>query len=278
MKAFLLQWKNVWIALGLLAVSLRSFLSPEAVENFYSRGIFTYLRRSIDFLTGWMPFALVYVFAIGLLFFIGYQTFKWVKNKNGWRSKLLVSLHYSLAFAGGVVFFFLALWGYNYDRVPLEKAVGISPDTLSTNELRLELDAATADMVRLRALLPGISDSAIADDLMPVDLENEVREELKKCLAQFGYPSPGSVRGRILAPKGLLLRLSTAGIYIPFTGEGHVDGGLHHLQLPFVLAHEMSHGYGFGDEGTCNFLAYLALTQSENAYLRYVGHLYYWRY
>jgi hypothetical protein len=74
------------------------------------------------------------------------------------------------------------------------------------------------------------------------------------------------------------LRISTAGVYIPFTGEGNIDPGLHYLQLPFVMAHEMSHAYGFGDEGTCNFLAYLACTQSEDLFLKYVGHLYYWRY
>ena len=43
------------------------------------------------------------------------------------------------------------------------------------------------------------------------------------------------------------------------------------------MAHEMGHGLGFGDEGTCNFLAYLTTTYSENPYIRYAGHLSYWR-
>jgi hypothetical protein len=43
------------------------------------------------------------------------------------------------------------------------------------------------------------------------------------------------------------------------------------------MAHEMCHAYGFGDEGTCNFLAELALMRSENAFLRYSGTLSWYR-
>ncbi len=105
-----------------------------------------------------------------------------------------------------------------------------------------------------------------------------MRHLLTNVLRNFNYPIPAKVRGRLLFPKGILLRISTAGVYIPFTGEGHIDPGLHHLQLPFVMAHEMSHAYGIGGEGDCNFLAYLSCTSSENSYLKYVGFLYYWRY
>ena len=39
------------------------------------------------------------------------------------------------------------------------------------------------------------------------------------------------------------------------------------------MAHEMAHGYGFTDEGTCNFLAFLACSQSEDPVIRYSGYL-----
>jgi hypothetical protein len=134
------------------------------------------------------------------------------------------------------------------------------------------------EVLRHRAKLPGAGVSLLPATLLPDDLENTMRSGLKKQLNQYGYPTPGIVRARQLWPKGLLLRISTAGVYIPFTGEGNVDAGLHFLQLPFVLAHEMSHAYGFGDEGTCNFLAYLTCTESSDPFLKYVGYLYYWRY
>ncbi|MCB0582976.1 MAG: DUF3810 family protein, partial [Phaeodactylibacter sp.] len=67
------------------------------------------------------------------------------------------------------------------------------------------------------------------------------------------------------------------GLYFPFTGEGHIDAGLHPLQKPYVMAHELAHGYGFGDEGTCNFLGYLACIGSDDPVIAYIGHLNYWR-
>ena len=82
----------------------------------------------------------------------------------------------------------------------------------------------------------------------------------------------------MLFPKGILLRISTAGFYLPFTGESNIDAGLHPIQLPFVMAHEYAHGYGTTDEGSCNFLGFLACENAADPFIRYSGHYGYWRY
>lgn len=278
LKKLIFSKNNFWIFLGLMAMGLRSIMPPAAVERYYCRGFYLLVRHIFDALTSWMPFALVYVLFAILVILGAQKSIRFFKNRNPWPAKILRGLYGLFAFAGGVVFFFLILWGYNYGRQPLEKSLGISPQPLSVAELRQELELSTAAALQLRQALPAIANSAVPVALLPRNLENTLRSELQKCLRQYGYPVPGKVRARLLYPKGLLLRISTAGVYIPFTGEGHVDPGLHHLQLPFVMVHEMSHGYGFGDEGTCNFLAYLTCRQSGNAFLKYVGELYYWRY
>ena len=91
-------------------------------------------------------------------------------------------------------------------------------------------------------------------------------------------PHSGRVRVRQPWPNGFLLRWSTAGIYIPQTGEGHIDRGLLAVQKPFTIAHEMAHGYGVADEGACNFIAWLACSQSRDPWVRFGGALTYWRY
>ena len=63
-----------------------------------------------------------------------------------------------------------------------------------------------------------------------------------------------------------------------WTGEGHIDAGLYPLNWPFVMAHEMSHGYGIANEGVCNFLAFQVCSTDPDPYIRYSGTLYYWRY
>lgn len=278
MKKVIFNKKTIWILLGLLAIILSSVLPAAFVEKYYSRGLFQLVRWGFTGLDSWLPFAFVYVLFLLLLGWLGVSLTRFFKSKKTWPQRLLNMLFSVLAFAGGTVFFFQFLWGFNYKRIPLETTMGISPKPLTVSELKDELDAATAETLRLRSMLPGAGDTAVPAVLLPNNLENTLRENLKATLADYGYPVPGNVRGRLLWPKGLLLRISTAGVYIPFTGEGHIDPGLHYLQLPFVMIHEMSHGYGFGDEGTCNFLAYLACIRSDNLFLQYVGHLYYWRY
>jgi hypothetical protein len=50
------------------------------------------------------------------------------------------------------------------------------------------------------------------------------------------------------------------------------------LEKPYDLAHEMAHGYGWTDEATANFIAYLTCIQSKNAFVRYSGLLNHYRY
>jgi uncharacterized membrane protein len=268
----------IWIGLGLIAILIRSMASTEAIEQFYSRGLFVLIRKMFDIITSIMPFALVYLLFVALVIFLIFKIKQVFNDKRKWTTRLGSGLFSLLAFTFGVIFFFLILGGYNYGRVPVEKQMGFETTPLSLEDLKMELDSTTKVITRLRANISNITDSAITTSFLPIELEETMHTALVDILREHDYPTPGYVRGRLLYPKGLLLRISTAGVYIPFTGEGHIDAGLHPIQLPFVTAHEMSHGYGFGDEGTCNFLAYLACIQSEDAVLQYIGYFSYWRY
>lgn len=270
--------KFIWVGLCALAILFRALLSAEAIEQYYSRGLFIFLRNIFNFFTNIFPFALVYLLFFLLLFIAILKGRKVWKNEDSWLQKTKRAGISLFIFLNAVVFLFLIMWGFNYGRVSIEDHLKMESKSLSINDLRIELDSSTVVLSDLRSQVPNITDSALTASYLPQDLENTMRDALKDVLQKLGYPTPGNVRGRMLYPKGLLLRISTAGVYIPFTGEGHIDPGLHPIQLPFVIAHEMSHGYGFGDEGTCNFLAYLACTNSENPYIKYVGHLSYWRY
>jgi hypothetical protein len=108
--------------------------------------------------------------------------------------------------------------------------------------------------------------------------EISIVQDLRDVLEQFDFPLCKSPRVRIVRPKGILMRWNTAGIYVPYSGEGHVDAGMLAVQIPFTLAHEMAHGFGVTDEADCNFLAYLVCRQSKDPLVRFAGILGYWRY
>lgn len=281
MKTLWIRYKKslFWIGLGALALLIRLLLTdrPDWVERYYSRRVFVAIRSGIDVLAGFSPIPLIYLFLLLLLFNIGRRKWKWFKTKMAWTERGLSALLGILGFLGGLIFFFLLLWGYNYGRLPLESQLGIDPQALSLEELKEELDIETEKLLASRAVF-GLEDSiALTDPALIKGMEPLLRGEVEGWLAENGYPTAGEVRGRYVFPKGIFLRFGSSGLYFPFTGEGHIDAGLTILQKPYVMAHEMSHGYGFGDEGTCNFIAYVSCIRSDNPFLAYIGHLSYWR-
>lgn len=169
---------------------------------------------------------------------------------------------------------FYLFWGYNYHRSGL---------FLNQEWQEVDIDSSilVKELLSVTQKLNGYQKSDY-DELYHIDswaiIENEVRNSQTYLLQNWKYHTPGRVRIRPLYPKGILLRFSTAGFYNPFSFEGHVDPGLNPLQWPFTIAHEMAHGYGFTDEGECNFIGLVTCVSSDQKMLQYSGWISYWRY
>ena len=270
--------KLIWIGLGFFTLLIRYLTTPEWIEQYYSRGLFLWIRQFFDTLLTWFPLPLFYVFYLVLIGWIIHRISKtnWQKMRT-WKGISQWGLSV-LAFMGGTLFFFFFLWGFNYGRVPLVKQLGLKPQPVKLAALKEELNQTTDKLLALRKRITSIDSLPILTHQKPSKLEELCRASVEKTLMELDYPVAGRVRGRILATKGILLRFSSSGVYWPFVGEGNIDGGLHPIQQPFTLCHEISHGYGITNEGVCNFLAYLATQKSANAYIQYSGLVSYWRY
>ena len=255
------------------------------VETVYSRGIFLFIRQFLSTTLGWLPFsAIILLLPILLWIFIR----KWRQRRrnrkeNGvqwnWGQHLGQAGLNLLAFGAGIFIVFNVLWGFNYGRIPLETTLKLEVKGLDAERLCEEMEFAMLAAEAARARIPGVSSDSLSMDLLPGDLENQVQIDLEETLRMLGYPAPawGRVRARVVAG-GTLLRMSIAGIYNPFTGEGNIAGASTLPRYPSTMAHEMAHGYGFGNEGTCNFLAILACTRSNDPLIGYSGWMSYWYY
>jgi len=254
--------------------------APQWVDQYYFRGIFQGFRWLYDHTLGYIPIPMVY---ISLIIFVVYAarifTAMIVKAKKGkWLKGISEGVLGLMAFLGGALFFFYVLWGYNYNRPDIYTDLNMEEQGIDSTYLIQELDRVTEQLIATRLLITQDSIVAIDETYIPDDMESIIRVELEELLQRWDIPTYGRVRVRKLLPKGMLLRFSTAGVYVPYALEGHIDGGLHPIQWPFTMAHEMSHGYGYGDEGTCNFTGYLACMQSDLPILRYSALRGYWRY
>jgi hypothetical protein len=267
-----------WIGFAIVTILLRTFLKghPELVEQWYSRGLFQWIRLLSDWTIGRIPIPVLYLMILILPFFFIRKLIKAIRQADDWVAKFFTLVALLFSFAGGVVAIFLWSWGFNYLRVPIETQIGIKPVPLSLPELKEELDLFTIKIIETRRRIPSDNKEALTAHFIPNNLSSLVQEGLSSSMSDLGYPVSGNLPVRTLL-KGSLLRIGTAGFYLPFTGECNIDAGLHPLQKPYVLAHEMAHGQGIGDEGSCNFIAYLSCTKSKNVFIKYSGYLSFWR-
>lgn len=271
-------WPLAGVAFGLLTLLLNTLAHyhPVPVEQWYSRGLFLWIRRIFDATTGQLPFPAFYLFWLAVVVFwvqvyrlrpapvTRFQAFRyWVGHLAG--------------FSGVVFGLFFWLWGFHYARQPFQVQMGWELRPLDSVTLWRELESETKILDSLRYKLAGTDSTALnAVRFVPVHAEDTVRHAVEKWLAEAGFPIDGRVRGRLLPPAGILFKFGASGIYWPFVGEGNIDAGLHPLRQMPAMAHEMSHGYGFSDEGVCNFIAYAALADHPDTWLAYCARLDYW--
>lgn len=267
-----------WAFLGLLGLAFR-FLAgqyPEATDRFYSQTFFPVIRNGIDLSLGKLPFPTVYLFLV-LALGLSWISFRRFFRLVGWRHRAGYALQATSNGLGALVFFFLFLWGFNYQRTPIFQQLKLQPKPLDAQQLiaEIELTQRLASMDRGRISQDTL---ALTELLEYSALEDLVRATMQENLEVLGLNFSGRPRTKQFSPEGLMRRMGILGIYFPFTGESYLDPSLHALEKPFTIAHEMAHSYGVTDEGEAHFIAWVICTRSEEPILRYTAHLLLLRY
>ena len=238
-------------------------LFPALYEILYLDGLFKIIRILYDYALGyWLPIPMVVIVFLILLLYLFYPH----KSERTFISVVIRLV--SKIFV--VLSFFYIFWGWNYAQKPLSTSLGLEA-SLKPDSVRLMQEAfwAQATINSLRSELSEDTISLSLKDFKKNIVEKEIRNELRSTLSSMNLASTGRPRIRALRPKGALLRFKTAGIYVPYAFEGHIDAGMMKIEWPYTIAHEMSHGFGVTDEGACNFIAFIACMDSENTIFQY---------
>jgi hypothetical protein len=238
---------------------------PWVIESLYSNGIFIGLKKLYNLFIRWIPIPFIYI----VILVLGIFTTKLIRKKN---LKILNKLRKGMNGLLLIICIFYWFWGFNYFRIPFQEKVGYSGIEITKSGFVGELNFMLTELDSLERIYKKSKQENF------IDLQDEMNLCIRQTLVSFDYKYLGESKIRQFFPRGNLLRISTAGIYLPFSFEGHIDGGLHPLQKPFTMLHEFFHGQGFTDEGICNFLAYVASCKTDNPWIRYSGAIGYWRY
>lgn len=238
------------------------------VEYGFSRGLFRFFRSIWDYSLGLLPFGFIYILLTVVLYYWLRSFYQPLLKRQKW---LLLGRRMIQVISIGIISFYW-LWGFNYKRYAFRDVVNLREVAPSEQFIFDEYCSVTDSLIVLHNIIGAKDWTEYAPS------ESEIRDDLRALLDYLSLPNNGRVRVRKIRPKGSLLYISTAGVYLPFTGEGHIDAGLHPITHPFTMMHEMAHGYGWTGEDVCNFMALLGCANSSSVVFRYSGYMAYWRY
>jgi hypothetical protein len=263
---------GIWFRICILTLTLRIVLSylPEITEKWYSEGFYRLPRFVFDYTSlcfDW-PWLILIIFLLALLLL---YSLVFRRNLRFFKMKSWIE------FFSAAIALFLILWGFHYARIPIEKKLKITATEPSSQDIEKEMEKVYLACINIRQEIKGDDSAAISDESLPESWQPSLRRDMKSMLREMGYQGFGEVHVKEMYPAGFLYLFQSAGVYLPFTGEGHIESGLHLLQKPFTMAHEMAHGYGFGDEATCNFLAFMVGKIHRDPLFRYAIHFNYLR-
>lgn len=237
-----------------------------AVERWYSSNWYPALQAIVTPVTNRVPIAL---FDVAAALLLGAMAVLFVTRA---RSRGVVFAAFrglgSLMVAAAVAYLlFLAMWGLNYRRVPLEQKLDYEPSRISgPAALRLGSEAARFANANYSAA-----------HRMPAD-DRALAVAFAEAQRIMGAPR-GAVPG---VPKGSLLGIyfrhaAISGMTVPFFLEITLNPELLPIERPFTLAHEWAHLAGYADESEANFLAWLTCARGDPL-ARYSGWLETYRY
>ncbi|MBY5958785.1 DUF3810 domain-containing protein [Membranicola marinus] len=194
----------------------------------------------------------------------------------GWRRGLVSWGLFLLSSLVLIVVLFYWLWGFNYGRSTIGEFYFqdeyVTLDTMDFKD-RWKLQTNRVNLLRSKVVMPDSTEKRLTQQYAI-----RYRETIPKLDGSLGLDKRLQPQCKEFVPAGLLLRLNTAGFYFPFGSESYVDKALHVSQKPFVIAHELAHGYGITDEGEANFIGYLLSQASADPLAQYSSAMALWLY
>jgi hypothetical protein len=254
-------WRGVGVVVVLLAgVCAWAPMQPTTVERWYALGLYPSIQSVLTPLSNLVPFAVLDILLIATFVFVAVCVGRAVRAIRRSRSpRPLASVIGTLLVAASLLYLvFLALWGFNYRRVPMSQHLELSAAPPTTAGVVSLGSRAVAQLNRLHpeAHRIGWNEREWQDEMLKRAFHGTQR--------LFSDSRPASV-GRIKSSMlGTYFRWSSVdGMVNPFGLEVLANPDLLPWERPFVAAHEWSHLAGYANEAEANFMGWLTCVRGD---------------
>lgn len=245
-----------------------------AIERGYSTSIYPKIQAILTPVSNLVPFALFDVLTVAaVVVLILAVTVAAVRARAERRLRPLGAVLASIATSAAIVYLiFLAVWGLNYRRVPMEERLALARGAPSTEQVvTLGLDA----IRRMNGLYREAHRTGWEPDPRHDRALLDAYTFVQQKLGDASVAVPGRLKSSIY---GAYFRWTTVdGMVDPFALEVLANPDLLPFERTFVAAHEWAHLAGFADEAEANFVAWLTCIRAGPA-AQYSGWLsLYWQ-
>jgi uncharacterized protein DUF3810 len=256
-----------WVAVvlqGILvsAAAAVAFLpaAPSRVEHLYSRGIYAALQPAVTSLSNRAPVPLLDVLIVAVAALWGTLFAIDLVAGRGILRTIARGARRTIVWSAFVYLVFMAQWGLNYRRQPLEQKLEFNDSAITAESARAMAEAA----VDQTNLLYGSVRSETHGDHRGIP--PELSAAFSRALDSIGERATTVVA----RPKRSLFdwyfrRSAVSGMTDPIFLETLIASDVLPFERPFVIAHEWSHLAGLANEGEANFVGWLACVRGSAA-------------
>lgn len=241
------------------------------IERVYGRGVYPRVQALVTSFSNALPVA---VFDVAIVVALALLVWWWsgaigaLWRQRAWAPTGRAMLATAVLAAVGYLWF-LAVWGLNYARPPLDVRLGLEATAPRAEEVAALLDQAVAEA---NGWYREAHDAHTGRDAAARD----VAAALHAVEARHGRPQPtvtGTPKPTLLAPYFRMAGVD--GLTAPVALETLLNPDLTAPERPFVLAHEWAHLSGYAAEADANFVAWLVTQEPGTAPpTRYSGWLF----
>ena len=254
-----MRWLQALVVVAALAAALAP-IDPRTIERIFSTRIYPSIQRAVTPITNAAPFAVFDLLTLAAAAIVIVVLVRAVRH--AWRARSprpLVPALRGIAVAAAIVYLaFLALWGFNYRRVPMAQRLALDRPPPSTDAVvELGFDA----VKRLNALHEEAH--RLGWDRAP--WENETLRaafgEVQHRLSDARPAVPGRLKRSLYGP--YFRWTSVDGMVNPFALEVLGNPDLLPHERPMVAAHEWAHLAGYANEAEANFVGWLTCVRAD---------------
>ncbi|MFU0833018.1 MAG: DUF3810 domain-containing protein [Oscillospiraceae bacterium] len=249
-----------------------------AFAQWYAVVIYSGLSRTINRITGLIPFSIAEILVI--LFFVAIPVsfivfIAGLIRKKGARLLFTIRLTVNLFVFISIVYFLYTInCGINYYRYSFADTCGLNVQPSSVTELENLCVSLAENLNRLRPQLhtdeQGVMQLSTQNMYLTAQKAAQAYDNMEEdySLLYAGYSAPKLVHfSRVMS------RLNITGIFFPFTFEANVNIDVPEYTIPATMCHELSHLRGFMREDEANFIGYLVCKKSGDPDFEYSGYM-----